>query len=110
MTKKRQNQQDPGTAARKWGETIRRWIAQCERVTADREAENKRRENKKHSLPLGVKAWAEVFDVGKNKMREMMNGTDYHFKKLGGENGRKWTLPLNELPAEYLEKYRKSIS
>jgi hypothetical protein len=58
------------------------------------------------SKPLGVKDWATIFEVGKNKMREMMNGPDYHFKKVGGEKGRKWTLPINELPVEYLVQYR----
>lgn len=59
------------------------------------------------SMPLGLKDWATIFDVGKNKMRDMMRDNKYHFRQI---SPRKWTLPKNELPTEYLEKYRKAPS
>ena len=58
-----------------------------------------------YSKPLGLKEWAIIFDVGRNKMREMINGSEYRFEKVG-ENGRKWKLLKSDIPAEYLEKYR----
>ncbi len=59
----------------------------------------------KMSLPLSLKKWASIFDCSINVVREWKNDpkSPYHFEKIGG---RKWRLPLKELPAEYLEKYK----
>lgn len=59
-----------------------------------------------YSKPLAMKHWATIFGVGKNKMRELRDSDKYHFKQI---SDRKWVLPKNELPAEYLEKYRKTF-
>ncbi len=59
---------------------------------------------KEYSKPLSQKAWADIFEMSRNKMSELMKGKQYHFKKI---SDRKWVLPKNELPAEYLEKYRQ---
>jgi hypothetical protein len=64
-------------------------------------------ENKEHSLPLGVKQWAFIFGISKNKLRELRENKMYHFRQV---SSHLWTLPKNELPAEYLEKYRQAIS
>jgi hypothetical protein len=58
-----------------------------------------------YSLPLGNEKWAEIFGVSPNKMREIRRSDQYHFDPVGK---RKWRLPKNELPTEYLEKYRRS--
>jgi len=59
---------------------------------------------KEYSKPLSQKEWADIFEMSRNKMSELMKGKQYHFKKI---SDRKWVLPKNELPAEYLEKYRQ---
>lgn len=63
----------------------------------------------KLSRPLSLQQWSSIFGVSINKVREWKNDpiSPYHFQKM---SERKWSLPLNELPAEYLEKYRKSTS
>jgi hypothetical protein len=64
-----------------------------------------------HSLPLGMKRWALIFDISVNKLRQLRDDIRddkiYHFRKV---SPRLWTLPKSELPAEYLEKYRQAIS
>lgn len=64
-----------------------------------------------HSLPLSWKQWADVFDMSKKALRDIREADNpvYHFRKTR-KNARKWTLPKHELPAEYLEKYRKVAS
>ena len=59
------------------------------------------------SLPLGNTKWAQIFGVSPNKMREIRRSDDYHFKPVGE---RRWSLPKNELPAEYLAKYQRPIA
>lgn len=83
-------------------------------LTAKKRRSNKRTDETphktkiKHSLPLGVKQWASIFGISKNKLRELRDSKKaYHFRKV---SSRLWTLPENELPAEYLVKYRQAIS
>ena len=59
-----------------------------------------------YSQPLFMKKWAYIFGVSPNKMRELRESKQYHFRQV---SPRKWTLPKGELPAEYLEKYRSVI-
>ena len=64
----------------------------------------------KYSKPVSLKKWQYVFGVGKNKIREIVNGDDYHFVQV---SDRKWKLPLDEFPAEYnkqIEEYRSHIN
>jgi hypothetical protein len=68
---------------------------------------NKTPPQTEHSMPLGVKKWADIFGVSENKLREFRDSKMYHFRQV---SPRRWTLPKNELPAEYLEKYRQAIS
>ena len=56
-----------------------------------------------YSLPLFMKQWAVIFGISRNKMSELRDSERYHFRQV---SDRKWSLPKNELPAEYLEKYR----
>jgi hypothetical protein len=57
-----------------------------------------------YSLPLSMKKWAGILGFSENKMREVREANDkYHFDQV---SPRKWRLPKDELPAEYLEKYR----
>jgi len=69
-----------------------------------------RSEKEAWSIPLGLTAWADIFHVGDNKMREWMRSKKknkaYHFDKV---SPRKWRLPINELPAEYLKNYSKYL-
>lgn len=53
------------------------------------------------SRPLSMKKWEDIFGADKRTLR-----TIYHFHQA---SPRKWTLSLSELPAEYLEKYKKTI-
>ena len=59
------------------------------------------------SLPLMMKKWAYIFGVSPNTMRKLRDNGTYHFRKI---DSRHWTLPIQELPAEYLEKYRQHAS
>jgi len=59
------------------------------------------------SRPLSRNQWKDIFGIGKNKMGELIKGDQYHFEPVGQ---RKWTLPVNELPAEYLAKYLEQES
>ena len=63
----------------------------------------------KMSRPLGLKKWAYILNASINKVRDWRDDpkSKYHFDKV---SDRKWRLPLNELPAEYLDNYRKSFS
>ena len=64
-----------------------------------------------HSLPLSWKQWArDVFDMDEKTLRNIRKSENpiYHFRKTHPK-GRKWTLPIHELPAEYLERYRNQI-
>jgi len=60
------------------------------------------------SLPLSWKQWADVFGMSTQALRDIREADNptYHFSKTR-EKARKWTLPMNELPAEYLLKYQK---
>jgi hypothetical protein len=77
---------------------------------AKQRLQKKRRTVKKtkieQSLPLAWYKWANVFGVSENTLRKWRKDKKYHFNKV---SGRKWTLPKNELPAEYLEKYRHAV-
>lgn len=58
------------------------------------------------SLPMSLKNWAVIFDVGINKIRQWKDDGKYYFVQ---KSPRKWALPITDLPAEYLEKYREQI-
>lgn len=61
-----------------------------------------------YTKPLQNKQWAEIFGYSPNKMRDLRNeGKVYHFKQV---SARRWSLPIDELPAEYLEKYRQRMA
>ncbi|MFX0194591.1 MAG: hypothetical protein ACFFCW_00590 [Candidatus Hodarchaeota archaeon] len=57
-----------------------------------------------YSFPLTMTKWAEIFKISENKLRELRDANIYHFDKV---SPRKWRLPKNEIPTEYLEKYRR---
>lgn len=57
-----------------------------------------------YSMPLGNSQWASIFNISPNTMRELRENKTYHFEPVGK---RKWKLPMNEIPVEYLEKYRQ---
>jgi len=59
------------------------------------------------SKPLFPKDWAKIFGVHRNQIYKYQKEKTYHFTK---KSERKWVLPLNELPAEYLQKYRNVSS
>ncbi len=60
-----------------------------------------------YSLPLTMKKWASIFGVSENALRKLRDEKKYHFVKV---NARAWKLPKDELPTEYLEKYRQHTS
>lgn len=57
------------------------------------------------SLPLSMIKWASIFGVSINTLRQWRKEKPpkYHFRKVDRCH---WTLPKNELPAEYLEQYQ----
>lgn len=59
------------------------------------------------SLPLPMVKWAYIFGVSANKLRDLRREEKYHFSKV---SARLWTLPKDELPTEYLERYRQHTS
>jgi len=77
--------------------------------TPDETPAAQRKQPLEMSRPLSLTQWKDILNVSINKVREWKNDPKsvYHFKKM---SDRKWSLPLTELPAEYLEKYRKSLS
>jgi hypothetical protein len=60
-----------------------------------------------YSKPLSTGKWADVFGVCENTIRKWRKEGTYHFKQ---KSSRRWVLPMNELPAEYLVKYHNHIS
>lgn len=59
-------------------------------------------EPEKRSAPYFTGKWADIFKVSGNTVRKWIKDkSPYHFERVG-EKGRKYTLPLNEIPAEYL--------
>ncbi len=58
--------------------------------------------NEKMSRPLFPKKWASIFNVSTSTIRRWKKDGTYPFQKI---SERKWALPINKLPAEYLQKY-----
>ena len=56
------------------------------------------------TLPVGQKNWAKILHVSVNTMRYLQRDESenrkYHFVRLSPK-GRKWILPLNEVPGDY---------
>jgi hypothetical protein len=52
-----------------------------------------------------MKDWGKIFRLSTNKLRVIRKSENpkYHFQQA---TKRRWTLPLSELPAEYLVKFR----
>ncbi|HUT30841.1 MAG TPA: hypothetical protein VMX13_13700 [Sedimentisphaerales bacterium] len=63
------------------------------------------------SRPLSMQKWAEMFTVSVSTIRRWINDNTknrkYHFKNV---SARKWILPTDELPGEYLLKYKPDAS
>jgi len=59
-----------------------------------------------YSLALPMTRWAYILGVSPNTLRKMRKQKKYHFKQ---KSDRRWTLPIHELPAEYLAKYRLTL-
>jgi len=62
-----------------------------------------KKDNVKISRPLFPKQWASVFGVSTSTIRRWKKDKTYSFTKM---SERKWALPIQELPAEYLQKYK----
>jgi len=60
-----------------------------------------------HSLPLAWNKWAGIFGVDTKTLRRFKDRGQYRFRKV---SDRRWTLPISELPAEYMEKYRQATT
>lgn len=60
------------------------------------------RDNLKMSRPLFPKQWASIFGVSTSTIRKWEKLQTYAFKK---KSARKWVLPIQDLPAEYLQRY-----
>lgn len=58
-----------------------------------------------YSLPLPMTKWAVILGVSENTLRDLRKDKKYHFDQV---SPRKWRLPKQEIPAEYLEKYRQT--
>lgn len=58
-----------------------------------------------YSLPLPMTKWAVILGVSENTLRNLRKDEKYHFDQV---SPRKWRLPRQEIPAEYLEKYRQT--
>jgi len=78
-------------------------------IAADDQGKSPSRQSAEMSLPLGLNKWATIFGVSVNTIRIWRDDpkSKYHFDK---KSERKWSLPLKELPVEYLEKYRERLS
>jgi len=77
---------------------------------ATKEPKHLEKETTKCSLPLKIGQWCDIFRVSENTLRGWMETDDYHFRRIGGKNGRRWVLPEKELPAEYLQKFKETAS
>lgn len=87
----------------------RKAMADLEKATVIAEVEQRdkaKKSERKLSRPLFMKSWAKIFGISTSTMRRMRNGKKYDFIQ---KSERKWSLPIDELPAEYLEKYRAHI-
>ena len=80
-------------------------------VQSGEENKNNTEDAVEYSRPLSWKQWADIFGMSKAALRVIRDDAEsiYHFRKPR-KNARRWTLPKNELPAEYLEKYRGVIT
>jgi hypothetical protein len=62
------------------------------------------------SLPLSPTGWAEILHVSLNTVKRWKDDTDpnkpYHFDEI---SPRKWRLPQDEIPQEYLENYKEYL-
>jgi DNA-binding transcriptional regulator YiaG len=67
-------------------------------------------EKETFSIPLSQTAWADILHVSENTIRQWRRSTKknrpYHFNEV---SPRRWRLPINELPAEYLKNYSKHL-
>ncbi len=72
-----------------------------------RTSETKRTPQPLFSEPLAWNKWALIFGLSPNKLRELRKQGKYHFDQV---SGRRWRLPMDELPAEYLQKFRPHTS
>jgi len=59
-----------------------------------------------YSMPMGWGKWAQIFGMSAKALRELRERQAYHFDQV---SPRRWRLPLHELPAEYIEKYRQYV-
>ncbi len=57
----------------------------------------------KMSKPLSLKKWSEIFGISQSTMIRWKNEKKYPFNQI---SPKKWELPIDSLPCEYLEKYR----
>lgn len=61
-----------------------------------------------HSKPLSWKQWAEVFGMSRQALRDIREEENPRYRfRVTRPGARKWTLPIQDLPAEYLVKYRR---
>jgi len=60
-----------------------------------------------YSMPLPMTKWAEILGLSENTLREARKEKKYHFLEV---SKRRWSLPKQELPTEYLEKYRHAMA
>ena len=82
------------------------WITSVKRALAEAAKKPKHLETEttEYSFALPMTKWADILDISENKLREL-RGKIYHFDKV---SSRKWRLPKDEIPLEYLQKYRKA--
>jgi len=101
------NVQDPLNWS--WPDIIEALSLNSGKVLTDKEKNggNKLKLSVESSKPLFPKDWAKIFGVHRNQIYKYEKEKIYHFTK---KSERKWVLPLNELPVEYLQKYRNVSS
>ncbi len=76
----------------------------AENITKDLTPADKQETTKKippnQTRPLSMKKWEKILGANRKTLRKI-----YNFHRV---SERKWTLTLDEFPAEYLEKYQKT--
>jgi hypothetical protein len=61
------------------------------------------------SKALSMKQWGKILELSTNELRKIRKSENpiYHFQQA---TPRRWTLPMSELPVEYLEMYRYTVA
>ena len=85
---------------------VMNWLIVSQGVIDGNTAKPAETETAEQSKPLAWNIWAGIFGISTATLRKARETGKYHFRKV---SERRWTLPISELPAEYLERYSRSV-